>query len=82
VERAETVLDHTTDLAATTGPHRIGDVALHLLRVAGHDDATLDHALRIGWTRLQREPANHSVRRAVRLLESVITFLGRKPHND
>jgi hypothetical protein len=44
---AETVLDHSTDLAATTGPHDMSEVALQLLRAAG-DDTTLDHALHIG----------------------------------
>jgi hypothetical protein len=82
VERAETVLDRSTDLAVNTGPHDMGAVALHLLRAAHHDHATLDHALHIGRTRLRREPASHAAQRAVQLLESVIGFLGPKPRHD
>jgi len=82
VERAETVLDRSTDLAANTGPHDVSAVALHLLRAAGHDHTTLDHALHIGRTRLRREPASHAAERAVQLLESVIGFLGHKPRHD
>jgi hypothetical protein len=82
VERAETVLDHSTDLAANTGPHDMSAVALHLLRAAHHDNTTLDHALHIGRTRLRRQPASHAAQRAVQLLESVIGFLGPKPRND
>jgi hypothetical protein len=82
VERAETVLDRSTDLAVNTGPHDMSAVALHLLRAAHHDHATLDHALHIGRTRLRREPASHAAQGAVQLLESVIGFLGPKPRHD
>lgn len=82
MERAETVLDRSTDLAADTGPHDVSAIALHLLRAADHDRATLDHALHIGRTRVRREPASRAARRAVQLLESVIGFLGHKPRRD
>jgi hypothetical protein len=82
VERAETVLDRSIDLAANPGPHDMSAVALHLLRAADHDHTTLDHALHIGRTRVRREPASHAAQRAVQLLESVIGFLGHKPRND
>jgi hypothetical protein len=81
VERAETVLDRSTNLAANAGPHDIGGVGLHLLRIADHDPTTLDHALHIGRTRVRREPARRAAYRAVELLESVIAFLGHKPRN-
>jgi hypothetical protein len=82
MERAETVLDRCADLAAAAGPDDMNTVALHLLHAAGHDDTTLHHALHIGRTRLRREPASRAARHAVRLLESVIGFLGHKPPND
>ncbi len=82
MERAETVLDRSTDLAANHGPHDMGTDALHLLRTAGDDPTTLDHALHIGRTRLRRDPASQAAQRAVQLLESVIAFLGHKPRND
>jgi hypothetical protein len=82
IERAQTVLDHSTDLAAATEPHDTSAIALHLFRVAGHDHTTLDHALHIGRTRVRRDPASHAGRRAVQLLESVIGFVGHKPRND
>jgi hypothetical protein len=82
VERAETVLDRSTDLAADPGPHDMGAVALHLFRAADHDQTTLDHALHMGRTRLRREPASHAAQSAVQLLESVIGFLGHKPRSD
>ena len=82
MERAETGLDRSTDLAANTGPHDVSAVALHLFRAADHDHTTLDHALHIGRTRLRREPASHAAERAVQLLESVIGFLGHKPRHD
>ncbi len=81
MERAETVLDRSTDLAANPGAHDIGTVALHLLRTADHDPTTLDHALHIGRTRVRRAPASRAAHRAVELLESVIGFLGHKPRN-
>jgi hypothetical protein len=81
VERAEAVLDRSTDLASDAGPHDLGKVALHLLRTADHDLTTLDHALHIGRTRVRRHPASRAAHRAVELLESVIGFLGHKPRN-
>ena len=82
MERAQVVLDRSSALAATAEPQDIADVAVHLLRAAGHDDTTLNHAVRIGRTRLRREPADHAAGRAVQLLESVIAFLGQKPRHD
>jgi hypothetical protein len=82
VERAQAVLDRSTDLAANTGPHDVSAIALHLLRAADHDRTTLDHALHIGRTRVRREPTSRASRRAVRLLESVIGFLGHEPRRD
>jgi hypothetical protein len=81
VERAETVLDRSTNIAAHPGPRDISGVALHLLRTAGHDPTTLDHALHIGRMRVRREPGRRAAHRAVELLESVIGFLGPKPRN-
>lgn len=81
MERAEMVLDRSTDLATNMGPHDVGAIALHLLRAADHDCTTLDHALRIGMTRVRREPASRAARRAVQLLESAIGFLGPEPRH-
>jgi len=82
VERAQRVLDESSALAATAGPREVADVAAHLLRSAGHDDTTLRHALRIGRSRLHRDPGDRAAGRAVELLESVVAFLGRKPRRD
>lgn len=81
MERAEAVLDRSTDLAANPGPHDIGMVALHLLRTADHDPTTLEHALHVGRRRVRRAPASPAAHHAVELLESVIGFLGHKPRN-
>lgn len=78
MERAQIVLDRSSALAATARPPDITEAAVQLLQAAG-DDTTLRHALRIGRTRLRRDPADRAVKHAVHLLESVITFLGQKP---
>lgn len=78
MERAQIVLDRSSTLAATAGPPDITEAAVELLQAAG-DDTTLRHALRIGRTRLRRDPADQPAKHAVHLLESVITFLGQKP---
>ena len=79
MERAQIVLDRSSALAAATArPPDITEAAVDLLQAAG-DDTTLRHALRIGRTRLRRDPADPAVQHAVHLLESVITFLGQKP---
>jgi hypothetical protein len=82
VERAELTFVRSEDLAALPGPWDVGDLAIDLLRAASHDESTLRHALRIGRSRVRRDPADPSARRGIRLLEAVIAFLGPRQRAD
>jgi hypothetical protein len=82
MEMAQRVLDDSCLLAAGAGPQDLAEVSVRLLRSAGHDDSTLRHAVRIGRTRLRKEPVDPATERAVDLLESVIAFLGAKPRSN
>jgi hypothetical protein len=82
VERAELICDRSGEMAALVSPDDVGNVAIELLRAADHDQTTLIHALGIGRSRLRREPTDASARRGVRLLETVVAFLGVKPRGD
>jgi hypothetical protein len=54
-------------------------LALDLLRTAGHDPATMAHALTLGRTHLRRHADDEVARRGATMLEAAITFLGVKP---
>jgi hypothetical protein len=82
MERAELICDRSEELAAVVGPSDLGTVSIDLLRAAEHDQTTLRHALRIGRSRVEREPADEAARRGVGLLEAVIAFLGIRPRAD
>jgi hypothetical protein len=57
----------------------IGETTLEILRVADHDAAILQNALRICWSFGHADPTDASAARAIRLLEQAITFLGVPP---
>lgn len=82
MEQAELVFDRSGDLAAPPGPSDVASAAIGLLRAAGHDEAILKHALSIGRSRVRRDPNNQSARRGIRLLETVIAFLGHRERVD
>ena len=82
MERAEVIFDRSGDLAARPGPSDVGTIAIDLLRAAGDDVTTLRHALRIGRSRIRRDPDDLSAKRGVGLLEAVISFLGHRQRPD
>jgi hypothetical protein len=51
-----------------------------LLRTAGFDPSTLQHALSLGRTRVQREPHDHRLRRGRQLLVRATEWLGSRRH--
>ena len=81
MEGAELVCDRS-DVLAHGAPPDIAGAAIELSRAAGHDSATLRHALGIGRARLRRRPHDHVATRGARLLEDVISFLGVKPRGS
>lgn len=79
-EDAQRVVRRSIDLATRSGGDEIGEVALELMRAGNHDPATLQHALTLCRSLSRDDPTDQGVKRAIRLLQRVTTFLGVPPH--
>ena len=79
-EDAQRVVRRSIDLATRTGSDEIGEVALELMRAGNHDPATLQHALTLCRSLARDDPTDQDLKRAIRLLQQVTTFLGVPPH--
>ncbi len=79
-EHAQRVARRSIDLAGRSGGDEIGEVALELMRAGNHDPATLQHALTLCRSLSRDDPSDEGLRRAIRLLQRVTTFLGVPPH--
>jgi hypothetical protein len=79
VERAQLVWAHTLELASQVGDSDPRGVALELLRAADQDQATVEHALVLGRSRIREDPEDEMARRATVLLEATTGLLGVKP---
>lgn len=79
-ERAQLVARRSIDLATRPGDDEIGEVALELMRAGNHDPATLQHALTLCRSLSRDDPTDQGLKRAIRLLQQVTTFLGVPPH--
>ena len=77
LERAQLVWQQALEPASPAVRH--DRVALALLRAAGLDTATMDHALALGRARLRENPYSSGARAGVIVLERAIAFLGVKP---
>jgi hypothetical protein len=80
MERAQEVWARAIELAAPPRYELFG-VILEVLRTARHDSATVTHALTLGRSRLRDDPTDEAARRATRLLQRCIEFLGVKPRS-
>ena len=78
LERAQVVWAHAIELAGSPSYELFG-VILEVLRAAQHDSATVAHALTLGRSRLRIDPTDEAAKRATRLLERTIEFLGVRP---
>jgi hypothetical protein len=65
-----------SDVVEEGDPHA---VVLEVARTAGHDVSVLALALAVGRSRVRQDPKALVPRRATRLLERTITFLGVRP---
>ncbi|MGH9033889.1 MAG: hypothetical protein ACRDY4_15730 [Acidimicrobiia bacterium] len=79
-EHAQRVARRSIELATRSGSDEIGEVALELMRAGDHDPAMLQHALTLCRSLSRDDPTDQGVKRAIRLLQRVTTFLGVPPH--
>jgi hypothetical protein len=79
-EHAQRVARRSIDLATRPAGDEIGEVALELMRAGDHDPATLQHALTLCRSLSRDDPTDEGLKRAIRLLQRVTTFLGVPPH--
>jgi hypothetical protein len=75
VELAQLICKRSTELAADGGPADVSRAALGLVRTAGYDKATLQHAKVIFRTRLRTHPDDAASADGLKLLTRVLAFL-------
>jgi hypothetical protein len=78
-QRAHAVWHAAVDLADGATEDSPADVVT-LLRTAGFDPSTLQHALSVGRTRVHREPHDHRLVRGRQLLVRATDWLGSRRH--
>jgi hypothetical protein len=78
-EQAQRLARHSIELAGRSEVDEIGKVALELMRMGNHDPATLQHALVMCRSLSRGDPSDERMKRAIRLLQHVTTFLGVPP---
>jgi hypothetical protein len=79
LQPAQVVWQRTVELSNPAEDRDVHAIVLDLARTAGHDVSTMAHALALGHSRVRQHPDDLISRRAIRLLERSITFLGVKP---
>jgi hypothetical protein len=78
-EIAQGLARRSIELAEKSGGDDIREVALELMRASNHDAATLQHALVMCRSLSRDDPTDERVKRGIRLLQQVTTFLGVPP---
>jgi hypothetical protein len=75
VELAQLICKRSAELGAESAADDVPTAALGLVRTAGYDRATLQHASAIFRTRLRNHPDDTASADGLRLLTKVLTFL-------
>ena len=79
LERAQQVCEHSNSLAASSTSRDLESITVALLRTAGQDRGTLEHALVLFRSHARDKPADSVGRRGAALMARVGQFLGIDP---